>query len=363
MSDAATDPKLADLRSRIDKLDDQLLRLISERGRLAADIGRIKAARGAPIYAADRESEILNRLSERNPGPFPQRVLHAIYRELMSGSFLLERPLRIAFLGPRGSFSHIAAAGKFGGSVDYEPLADIATVFTEIQRGHADFGVVPVENSTGGGVVDTLDAFVDSPVRVCSEVLCRIHHNLLSRVPLEQIERVYSKPEVFEQCKHWLMETGLSTRAIAVASTSRAAELAAGEPATAAIASKLAAELVGLPIQFENIEDQANNLTRFFIVGREPARPTGDDKTSIMFGTSHRAGALVDVLQVFRAENVNLTMITSRPSRRRNWEYYFFIDAEGHAAAEPLARAIESARGHCVHLSVLGSYPRGREVE
>jgi len=358
---ATPPPRLTECRGRIDQLDSQIVALLSERGRIAAEIGRLKLAAGTPIYAADREAEILQRLHERNPGPFPDRVLVAIYRELMSGSFLLERPLRIAYLGPRGSFSHLAASGKFGASVEYEPVGDIPAIFDEVEREHVDFGVVPVENSYGGGIIDTLDAFYDRRVSICAEILRRIHHNLLARCPFEQITRIYSKPEVFEQCKQWLLETGLLPNTVPVASSSKAAELAAAEEGAAAIGSALAAELYGLPVQREHIEDSANNVTRFFVLGRQPAGPTGDDKTALMFAVSHQAGALVDVLDGFRTEGVNLSMITSRPSRRRNWEYFFFVDAEGHQTDGPLSRAIAAVRQHCSYLSVLGSFPRASE--
>ena len=350
--------KLADCRRRIDALDERILAAISERGQVAAEIGRLKAAAGSPVYSPDRESEILQMLRDQNPGPFPDRVLHAIYRELMSGSLLLERAQRVAYLGPRGSFSHLAASGKFGAAVEYEPVTDIRAIFAEVQRQHVNFGVVPVENSWGGGIVDTLDAFADSQVKICAEILRYIHHNLLARRSLEELTKVYSKPEVFEQCKQWLLETGLLDKTVPVASTSRAAELAAAEDGTAAIGSTLAAELFDLPIQREHIEDSPNNVTRFFVIGRESARRTGDDKTALVFTTQHHAGALVDVLDVFRGEQINLTMITSRPSRQRNWEYYFFMDAEGHADDAPMQRAIEAARGFCSYLAVLGSFPR-----
>ena len=353
---------LGDVRRRIDAIDEQLVKLISERGRLAQRVGRLKAADGAPIYAPDRESEILQRLCRDNPGPFPNSVLLAVYREIMSGSFALERALRITFLGPRGSFSHLAATGKFGQAVEYEPVGDIPAAFAEVERGHADFAVVPVENSLGGGVHDTLEAFLNSPVKVCAEIVRRIHHNLLTRFPIAELERVYSKPEVFDQCKHWLMETGLLAKTIPTASTSKAAELAAAEEGAAAIGSTLAAELHNLPIQVPNIEDTPNNATRFFVLGREPARRTGNDKTAILFTTAHRAGALADVLNAFRDEQVNLSMIVSLPSRRNAWEYYFFVDAEGHADDPPLSRALAASRQFCLHLTVLGSFPRAAEI-
>jgi chorismate mutase/prephenate dehydratase len=361
--DTARQAQLDELRGRIDAIDAQIVELISERGRVAGEIGTLKNRDNAPIYAPDREKQVYARLANLNQGPFPNSVLQAIYRELMSGSIALERPQRIAYLGPRGSFSHLAATAKFGASVEYEPVVDIAGVFREVQREHADFAVVPIENSTGGGIVDTLDAFVDSPVCVCAEIKLRVHHNLLSRTPLDRIERLYSKPQVFDQCKQWLMETGMLDKTVPASSSSRAAELAAAEAGTAALGSTLAAELYDLPILVASVEDNPHNVTRFLVLGRSPARPTGADQTVLMFTTAHKAGALVDVLDIFRHNAVNLTMITSRPSKRKNWQYYFFVDAEGHADNENMQTAIKAARDHCLHFQVLGSYPRGVEFD
>jgi len=349
---------LAEARARIDALDSELIRLVSERGELARRIGECKADDDVPVYAPDRESEILARLSRDNPGPLPDRVLHAIYREIMSGSLALERTPRIAFLGPLGSYSHLAATRKFGAAVEYHPVGDIGAAFLEIEREHADFAVVPVENSLGGGVGETLQALINTSLRVCAAVNLRIHHNLISRAPIGEVERVYSKPEVFEQCRKWLLETNLLSKTIATPSTSQAVEQAAREDRAAAIGSSLAAELHDLPIQVAGVEDNPNNVTRFFVMGRHPARPTGNDKTSLLFTTAHKAGALADVLNAFRAEEVNLTMITSLPSRDSAWEYYFFVDAEGHADDSALQRALAEARRHCQRLTLLGSYPR-----
>lgn len=351
-------PRLAQVRGRIDEIDAELVTLISERANLAREIGLIKATDNAQIYAPDREKQIYERLKQLNPGPFPDAVLQAIYRELMSGSIALERPQRIAFLGPRGSFSHLASTAKFGASVTYEPVSTIQAAFEEVDRGHVDYAVVPIENSTGGGVQDTLDAFIQTQVKVCAEINLRIHHNVLARVPLERIEKLYSKPEVFEQCRDWLHSTGMHGKTIPTASSSKAAERAASEATSGAIGSTLAAELFDLPLLVRNIEDNPNNTTRFLVLSTRAARPSGDDRTFIRFTTAHQAGALVDVLDVFRQSGVNLTMIQSRPSRRQNWEYYFFSDFEGHSSDANVVKALEAASPHCGELSVLGSYPK-----
>jgi chorismate mutase/prephenate dehydratase len=251
---------------------------------------------------------------------------------------------------------------KFGQSVEYEPLADIRSIFDEISKGHCDLGLVPIENSIGGGVIETLDALVDSDVKVCSEVLMAIHHNLLANCSLQEIGKIYSKPEVFAQCRNWLSATFKDAQTIPVASTAKAAQMAAEEPAAAAIGSKVAAELYALKIVCENIEDVANNMTRFLVVSREDAKPTGEDKTAIFFSTAHKAGALADVLDVFKQYNVNLTNIESRPSKKRQWEYYFFVDFVGHRVDKQVQEALEEARKHCLQLSILGSFPRATEL-
>lgn len=280
----------------------------------------------------------------------------------MSGSFALERPLRVGYLGPPGSFSHVAARKKFGASVEYDKLDYIGAVFEEIARGHIDYGLVPIENSSVGGIGETLDSFLNSSARVCAEVLINIHHNLLSHHPPEEISRIYSKPEALAQCRKWLSSQLQGAERVPAASTSKAAELAAKEPGAAAIASTLAGEIYGVPVQFANIEDNPHNTTRFFIIGREAAKPTRDDKTSLMFTTEHKAGALTSVLDVFRDFNINLTHIDKRPSQRVNWEYIFFVDVIGHASEPNLKAAMEEARKHCLQLTVIGSYPRARDV-
>ncbi|MHC4086919.1 MAG: prephenate dehydratase [Planctomycetota bacterium] len=308
---------LDELRKRIDELDHQLVQLLNERARVVIDIGKLKDKTGKAVYAPDREKEVLARIAEANKGPLPNKCLVAIWRELMSGSFVLERPLRIGFLGPNGSFSHTAAMLKFGQSVEYEALTDITSIFDEVSKGHCDLGLAPIENTTGGGVIETLDALIESDVKVCAEVLMAIHHNLLGNCSLEKIEKIYSKPEVFAQCRNWLSATFKEAQTVPVASTAKAAQLASEETNSAAIGSRVAAELYGLRIICENIEDIANNVTRFLVISQEDSRPTGEDKTAILFSTAHKAGALADVLEVFKRYNINLTNIESRPSKKR----------------------------------------------
>jgi chorismate mutase/prephenate dehydratase len=353
---------LAPLRLQIDQFDQQIIDLLNQRARVVVEIGKIKQQNNAPIYAPDREKAIMEKVRKLNHGPLADRCLEAVYRELMSGSFALEKPLRIGFLGPEGTFSHGAAVSKFGSSVDYVPLSAITGVFEEVVRGHVDYGLVPVENSIGGGVVDTLDAFLSSSAKICAEVLINIHHNLLSNQPWEKITKICSKAQVFSQCRDWLSATAKDRATLDVESTTAAAQMALHEDGVAAIASKQAAQLYGLRVLFENIEDNPDNVTRFFVIGREPARRSGDDKTAIMFTTAHKPGALAEVLDVFRENGINLTDIEKRPSKKVNWEYYFFIDAQGHQDDAGMKMALEQAKKHCLQLTVLGSYPRAAEV-
>jgi chorismate mutase/prephenate dehydratase len=353
---------LEDLRKQIDDIDHQLVKLLNERARVVVEIGNLKSKTGGQIYAPDREKEVLERITTSNKGPLPNSCLAAIWRELMSGSFTLERPLRICYLGPGGSFSHTAAMLKFGQSVEYEPLTDITSIFDEVSKGHCDLGLAPVENTTGGGVIETLDALIDSNVKICAEVLMEIHHNLLANCPLEEIEKIYSKPEIFTQCRQWLSATFKDAKTIPVASSAKAAQTAATERKAAAIGPAIAGELYGLKVICENIEDIANNVTRFLVISKEDARETGEDKTAVLFSTAHKAGALVDVLEVFKKHDINLTNIESRPSRKRQWEYYFFVDILGHRTEKQIQESLKEAGKHCLQLSILGSFPRATEL-
>jgi chorismate mutase/prephenate dehydratase len=353
---------LEDLRNKIDEIDHQLVKLLNERARVVVEIGKLKNKTDKPVYAPEREKEVFAKITKANEGPLPNRCLIAIWRELMSGSFVLERPLRIGYLGPEGSFSHTAAMLKFGQSVEYEPLMDIRSIFDEVSKGHCDLGLAPVENTMGGGVIETLDALIDSDVKVCAEVLMAIHHNLLGNCALEEIEKVYSKPEVFAQCRNWLSATFKEAKTIPVASTAKAAQLAAEEPTAAAIGSSIAAELYGLRVICENIEDNTNNVTRFLVISKEDAKPSGEDKTALVFSTADKPGALSDVLDVFKEYGINMTKVESRPSRKKQWEYYFIVDILGHRTSQNIREGLEESRKHCLQLSILGSFPRATEL-
>jgi len=358
MTQDSSESKLPHLRQQIDTLDRQLVELINERAKVVVEIGKIKRQGSIPIFAPDREQKVLGQIRQHNQGPLPNRCLEAVWRELMSGSFALERPLTVGYLGPPGSFSHLAAKRKFGVSVDYLGCQEITTVFDLTASGRIDLGLVPIENSAMGGVGETLDSFLDSPVRVFAEVLISVHHNLLAKCPADQVKQVYSRPEVFAQCRKWLSQYLPKAQQMPVASSSRASQIASQEPFAAAIASTLAAEIYNLQTLWANIEDNPSNVTRFFVISKQHASPSGDDKTALMFTTVHKPGALATVLDVFRESGLNLTHIDKRPSQRVNWEYFFFVDFLGHESDTKVHQAIETARTHCLGLSVLGSFPR-----
>ena len=353
---------LEELRKKIDGIDEKLVELINERARIVVEVGKLKQANETPIYVAHREKAVMDKIAELNQGPLPDKTMQAIWRELMSGSFFLERPLLIGYLGPKGSFSHNAAMLKFGQSVDYEALTDIRGIFEEVSKGHCDFGIVPVENSAGGGIRETLDAFIETDVMICAEEHMAIHHNLLANCPMSEIKRIYSKPEVFAQCRNWLASTFKEAETIPMASSSRAAQLAATETGSAAIASTIASEIYGLKVLCHNIEDVSNNITRFLIISRQDSQPSGEDKTIVLFSTAHKTGALVDVLNVFKDYGINMTNIGSRPNKKREWEYYFFVDFLGHRQDDHVKKALGEAKQHCLQLSVLGSFPRSGSI-
>ena len=354
---------LDDLRKRIDALDGELVKLLNERTRVALDIGRMKEKAGEEVYVPAREKAVLQRVSEINPGPLPAESVQAIYREIMSASLSLERKVAIAYLGPQATFTHQAARTRFGASVQYTACETIGEVFAEVEKKAADYGVVPIENSTDGAVTHTLDQFTDTPLKICAEIYLPISHSLLSKSPREKIRRLYSKPEVFGQCRRWLHENLPGVDLISSSSTARAAETAAKEPDSGALASSLAAELYGLNVLEQNVEDLGGNTTRFLVIGKGYGKPTGSDKTSVFFGVKHKVGALYDALSAFKAYSINLTKIESRPSRTKAWEYYFFVDFEGHADDPHAQKALAELGEHCTVMTVLGAYPKAAGTE
>lgn len=361
---------LGDLRAMIDAIDRKLVALLNERARIVVDIGRLKRDTNTPVYAPHREAEVLRQALEANTGPLPDRTIEGVFRELMSGSFALEHPLRIGYLGPPGSFSHVAAVSHFGASVSFEDLREIAGVFTEVRRGHVHYGLVPIENSTGGAITETLDAFRDcaGEINIYAEAALGVRHSLLANCEPRQVRRVYSKPEVFTQCRRWLSTQYPHAELVPAPSSSQAVKSvrdaydADPDCGAAAIGSILAGQLYGVKVLFPTIEDNPNNITRFLIIAKHQAQRSGDDKTTVMFSTRNEPGALVAVLSAFAEAGVNLSHIDKRPSGRENWSYTFFVDAHGHRDDDAVARAVANAERHCQSLVVLGSYPRASRI-
>ncbi len=354
---------LQPLREKIDGLDRQLVELINQRLTLAAEIGRIKRSTGGEIYVPEREDAVLRKIAAQNQGPIKVEALRAIYREIMSAAIALEKPLLVAYLGPEASNTHAAAMKKFGASVDYHAMATIADIFTAVERSEADLAVIPIENSTEGSVRETLDSFVESDLKIVGQIHLEISHALISRSPLEKIERVYSKDQALAQCRNWLLRHLPHAQLIDAPSTSRAVQIARDDPATAAVAAELAATFYGVPVVARNIQDKADNTTRFFVLGRKPAGPVGGgkDTTSLLVSlgdeaTSH-SGALLKMLMPLAERGINLSKIESRPSKKRPWDYYFFLDVAGHYEDAPMKAALTELKSFCPLVKWLGSYP------
>jgi chorismate mutase/prephenate dehydratase len=368
---ARTAASLKTLRAQIDKLDLQILELINKRAQLAAEIGKIKNDHGSEVFSPAREEEVLQNVveaNEKNRGPLDDGTVRAVFREIMSGSRALQKILKVAYLGPEYSFSHLAAVERFGQAVSLMQVGSIAAVFEDVNRGHVDFGVVPLDNSTDGRVADTLDMFIRMPqMKICAEVRLRVHHNLLANCEQQELRRVYSKPQALSQCRTWLSKNVPQAQLIEMSSTAAAAKLAKQEAGAAAVASHQAAVHYGLRVLFANIEDFPNNETRFAIIGQQKCGKTGHDKTAVMFRVSHEPGSLVDALDVFKQSKINLTWIESFPARsntgRGKPEYVFFVDFEGHTEDAKVTRALKALHEHCQEVTVLGSFPMASVTE
>lgn len=347
------------LRKKIDLIDKRLLQLISSRGMVAGEIGRIKQDKGRAIFVPEREQTILTRLLKLNKGPFKNESIQAIFKEIISATRALEAPLRAAYLGPEATFTHVAATKLFGSSADLIPVASIAAIFEKVEKQEADFGVVPIENSTEGVVNHTLDMFIDAPLKICAEIIVRVEHNLLSQeTDLAKINTVYSHPHALAQCRQYIVSHLPHAVLKEAASTADAVRLVKSRRGSAAIASALSSHIYSVPMLAKKIEDQRQNFTRFLVVGNSEAGRSGRDKTSIIFGIKDEVGALYKVLGIFSKLGVNLTKIESRPLKSRAWEYMFFADLDGHCDDARIKRAIAGIQRHCRFFQWLGSYPR-----
>ena len=344
-------------RKAIDALDAHIVRLLNERTGHVLEIGRLKHKDGEEIYAPHRELAVFNRVCKLNEGPITEESIRAIYREIMSASLSVEKSMTIAYLGPEATFTHQAAIKKFGTSLKYSAQRTIADVFSEVSRGRAEYGVVPVENSTEGVVTHTLDMFVDSDLKIVAQIVLPIQQCLMSRVSRSQIQKLYVHPQSLAQCRVWISKNFPHAEIIETSSNGRSAELAAKDKKAGAVGGVLAASQYGLTVLEKDIQDNTANATRFFVLGRKCSPATGNDRTSLMFSVADAVGALHKALAPFRRYRINMTKIESRPSKRKAWEYYFFVNCDGHQNDPRVAKALEQLNQHCSFVKVLGSYP------
>jgi chorismate mutase/prephenate dehydratase len=352
---------IKNLRQEIDAIDDGILELLNRRAALVIEVGRLKSAKKDSFHVPSREREIYDRLTASNRGPFPNEGLRSVFREIISASLALEAPMKVAFFGPKATFTHQAAMQQFGLSAELVPQKSIPAVFEEVEKGRALYGVVPVENSTEGMVSHTLDMFMESELKVNAEVLLEIHHYLLSRTGrFDDIKKVYSHLQPIAQCRNWLAENLPNVPVVDVASTAVAAQIVNEDYTAAAIASELAASMYDLKIVRERIEDQVNNFTRFLVIGKKLADSSGADKTSLMFSVKDEVGILYRMLEPFANRGINLSKIESRPLKKKAWEYIFFLDLMGHINDPVIAEAVQELKHCCQFVKVLGSYPRAK---
>ena len=351
---------LTKYRDQINEIDDQILALLQKRAEVSKRVGVVKAKTGiAEVYVPHRQKQIIERLKKENHGRFPEAALEAIWTEILSASRSLQDPERVAFLGPVGSFGHLAALSHFGTSTEFIPVRPQVDIFTEVESGRADYGVVAIENSAQGTVRDVLERFQHTPLWICAETFQPIRQHLLSKSPLSEIRCVYSHPQPFAQCKTWLKRHLSNAEQIEVVSTSEAAQRAAHEPSAAAIASELAGKIYEVPIVANTIMDEPDNTTRFFVIGRHMPDPSGHDRTSMFFAIPDKVGALHEALGILKKADLNLSYLESLPSRAKPWEYVFFGEMEGHIADERVIVALGQLEELCRDVNVLGSYPRG----
>ena len=349
-----------ELENKMARLDEKLIKLINQRGVLAEQAGKLSSGSKKSGYDPVGDEKILRKIARLNLGPLPAADIRAIYREIISSCRGIAGRIKVAYLGPEATFTHAAARKQFGSAVEFIPAESIGQVFKEVENGIADYGVVPIENSLDGAVTYTLDSFMESPLQICAEVFLPVNQTLLSNSKLSDIEIIYSHPQVFGQCRRFIQKHLPQASLREVASTARAAELAAREKKSGALANSLAASVYGLKIVRRNVQDSAGNMTRFLVVGETIPPSSGRDRTSILFSLPHRAGSLHDALNAFRVRGINLTKIESRPSRKKAWEYYFFVDLDGHCRSKKVKAALDELSQTCRFIKVLGSYPMGQ---
>jgi chorismate mutase/prephenate dehydratase len=356
-------PTLSEVRRELDRIDRDLLAALNRRAELAQQLAPLKQADARQVYDPDRETQVLEQAVAANRGPLSDHAVRAVFRELVSGTRAVQMPLRAAYLGPEFTFSHLAAIERFGQSAELVPVGTIAAVFEEVERGHAKFGVVPMENSTDGRVSDTLDCFSRSPVRICGELPLRIHHCLLGTAARDKVATVYSKPQPLSQCRNWLARHLPQANLVEVASTAEAAKRAKDDPRAAAVASAQAGVNYGLPTLVANIEDNPDNLTRFAVIAAETSPRTGSDKTALMLEIAHQPGALADAMAVFKRNRLNMTWIESYPIPGARGRYLFFVEFVGHQDDLRARRAIAALRKKAQRVEVLGSYAQREPIE
>ena len=349
---------LTKARLAIDEVDARIVELLKKRAEWVHEVGRIKKEKNSPIFVPERETVLLNKLNRLNAGVLPEASLQAIYREIISCSFFLEGGLTIAYLGPKGTWSHQAALKQFGKSCELIPCQSFKDVFDMVDRGKAQYGVVPVENSSEGSVTAVMDLFVTSPLKICAQVNLNIRNSLMADIPREHIRILYSHPQVLGQTRNWIQRHFPNAELVETSSTTKASILAKENAAmgAASLGCPLAAELFGLNILEEDVQDQSCNTTRFAVIGRQETQPSGRDRTSLLIRIQHKPGTLAEVVNCFQRHNNNLIRIESRPSKVINWEYVFYIDAAGHIQESPLRETRPELEQHCSMLKILGSY-------
>lgn len=351
---------LSELRQNIDQVDSQIVDLLKQRSSYVREVGEIKKTDNAPIFVPEREKALLEKIEALNGGVLPRQSLLSIYREIISCGYAQEGSLTIAYLGPPGTWSHQAAFKQFGKSVTLIDRPNFADVFDMVERGEADYGLVPLENSSNGAVTPVMDLFIQSHLKICAQIHLSIKNGLMASIPKEEIKTIYSHPQVLGQCHDWLLRNFPDADLVETSSTTKAALIAVEQASkgAAALGTPLAADLFDLTLLEADVQDKSNNTTRFAVLGHQETLPTGKDRTSILFHIHHRPGTLVDALACFRKYEIDLIRIESRPSKVVNWEYVFYVDAVGHASEEPLKSTLTELEQHCSILKILGSYPQ-----